>query len=82
VIAAGGKGGGRRILFLFLFLPSFCFGKDTPPAAKQHGTSRFLRVFCCFALGVWCWCLGFGVSVRGRPQDESRSMGCVRFDNA
>jgi hypothetical protein len=59
VIAAGGKGGGRRILFLFLFLflPSFCFGKDTPPAAKQHGTSRFCGFFVVllseFGAGIW-----------------------------
>jgi hypothetical protein len=58
VIAAGGKGGGRRILFLLLFLPSFCFGKDTPACCKAAWHESFFCGFFVvllseFGAGVW-----------------------------
>jgi hypothetical protein len=52
----GGDCGGRRILFLFL--PSFCFGKI--PGRCKAALHESFFVFCSRSLGSVCWRLGGG----------------------
>jgi hypothetical protein len=63
----------------FCFCSCFClrFVLGKIPRRLQSSMARvvFLRVFCCFALGVWCWCSGFGVPVCGSLRMKAGQWG-------